>query len=146
MRRYIRNEQLLFTLRQILGSRNPELTDIYREIVLLRSTGDTRAHAKAAAMLLKPRFLALSILNLFALVFCGMLFQFQLAPSMPGLQGGLALTSITALAVWESFRLMTLLMSLRQCMPYVLVDELFARRILVLQKPSHSSRQMKAAE
>lgn len=138
MRRYIPKEQLILMLHQIIDSENPELHSIYKQIILLRTTKDTKTYSHAVNMLICPRLITLSILNIFALSFAGIYFNSALQTSLPAGFSGVCLLLIIAFTFAEGFRLIRLLGQIRQAMRYVLVDELFARKILVLQKPQET--------
>lgn len=139
MRRYIRNEQLKETLQLLTASDCPELKAIYHEVVLLRASRNAKAHSLAAKMLLTPRLIMLSTINLFALVFSGVYFESMLSGFTSGLLSISFECMVTLFALFESVRLTLLIGALKRSMPYLLIDELFCRRILVLQKKQRAS-------
>lgn len=145
MRRYIRSKQLILVLHQIVDSENPHLTEVYRDIVLLRTTHDYKTYQTAAKMLACPRMTAFCILNMFLLIICGLIIHYSM-PALLAPSACLALrVLISLMALLESRRLIELMRSMRESVPYLLIDELFARRILVLQKTAHG-KPVKAAK
>lgn len=145
MRRYIRNDQLIYALHQITDNRDARLVEIYREVILYRTAKHSKQCATAARMLACPRLLVLSLTNALTLMISGFILHDVLSPTLPGTISFLLQFGITAFALFEGARLFRFLSRMRESMPYLIIDELFARRILILQK-TQNSRRMKAAK
>lgn len=141
MRKYISKRDLAMTLRQLRASNDPQFMKIYREVILLHATRDEKRFAHAAKMVFLPRRIFLTALNA-ALLMAGCLTL--LAQSM-----ALEDTSVQIFWAWillaflleQVWRFFSLCSRLPECRPYVLIDELLARRILILQSktPTHQN-------
>lgn len=74
MRHYIRNEELYTTLNQILNQQNPELTNIYKKVILYRSAINFKSKENVEDILLLPTRIFCSFMNLLLIpVLCQLL-------------------------------------------------------------------------
>lgn len=141
MRKYIRNEELYSTLQEIISRQNPELLEVYKDVILYRIA--RKRNTQAEVMLQYPVKLILSFVNVFLLPIVGSLFVFSLYSRFPEvLSLGIAF-SLLFFTIYEAFRFSRLVAKFTLCHPYLVVDELFARRILIVQPTSKS---VKAAD
>lgn len=133
-RQYIRNEELYHTLHQILNHQNPELLAIYKEVILYRSAIKFAARKRVEEILTIPTRMFCSFLNVILLpALCRVLWVLV----FPHLQVWavytlcLAIGFVNLFFLWRFFRLIPLYHTHRS---YLVVDELFARKILIVQQ------------
>ncbi|MBF0579896.1 hypothetical protein IM774_08920 [Erysipelotrichaceae bacterium RD49] len=147
MRKYISSDELYTTLQQILEKNNPELLTIYRSILhyrLAQSALDQKRCAQIEKMLQMPQKTVLALLNMVLLPIVCTVFVCTVYNRMPEY---LSITSVVAFlgfTLFEAWRFSRLAARLSQCRPYVLIDELFARKILVVRHGT--SKTAKAAK
>ncbi len=143
MRKYIRSTELHSTLQQILNHKNPELLEIYKSVIVYRVSKGTVKNEHLEKMLFWPVRTALAFVNMLLLPVICTLFVFTCYPSTPELFGIPFVCGCLFLAVFEAWRFSRLAALFSRCKPYLLVDELFARKILVVQPMNKTAKAAK---
>lgn len=138
MRKYIRNEELYSTLQEILSKQNPELLEVYKDVILYRIA--RKKNTKAEVMLQYPIKFTLCLINIFSLPIIGFIFAGSLYSDLPEIMSIGIVFSLLFFTIYEVFRFSRLTAKFNLCYPYVVVDELFARYILVVQSTSHPAK------
>lgn len=136
MRKYIQNEELSCVLSRIMSRQDPELIDIYRNVIRYRLSQKSPAARKALKMIQYPKRIGLCIFNLFLMPLISFLFLAELSLRLGPAVTFLFLGSLLLYSIYSGVLLVCLLATFSRCRGYILVDELFARKILVLQKES----------
>ena len=136
MRKYISSDELYSTLQQIISKNNPELIDIYRSVLHYRmasSSIEQNEYAQIESMLQMPQKTVLALANMVLIPILCTVFVFTMylrSPELISIPSILAMFGLTLLEAWRFSRLAALL---SKCRPYVLIDELFARKILIVR-------------
>lgn len=138
MRKYLRNDELYLTLEQIFSRQNPELLEVYKEVILYRTSLDRRPYARTAQMLQRPTQMALAFTNMVITPITCTVFIFSLYAQLPEVFALPAVFGLMCFTVYEAFHFSRLAAQFSACKPYLLVDELFARKILVVQRLSRT--------
>lgn len=138
MRRYVSRKDLVSVLNDLLEKKDPYIREVYREVMLYRFSKNPKNPEKVEKMLSRPAVLFLSCVDL--LILCtGFLFVRAAAQAGP-FSEPLVLLFLSLCVCAELLRLQHLVRSARQFLPYVFIDELIARKILVVStKPAESS-------
>lgn len=134
MRRYIRNEELYTTLNQILNHNNPELIDIYKKVILYRSDIQFKAKEHVEDILLIPTRILSSFLNILLVPLLCHLLERCMFPLLLDWVVYAILASIAFLALVQIWIFFSALIKFSTYKTYLVVDELFARKILVVQQ------------
>lgn len=138
MRKYVQASDLAEVLTHIMAADSPQLTEMYKEIVRYR-LGKPGQHAEVIEkMLFWPRRIMLCLINLVLLSMAAILYSQGAIDHLPAEVSALILGSGFLYAVYTVSLLVYLVCRYSQCRTYVLIDELFARKILVL-KPDRKS-------
>ncbi len=143
MRKYIRNEELYSTLQEILSRQNPELLEVYKDVILYRIA--RKRNTQAEIMLQYPVKLSLCLVNLLLLPIVGTVFTFSMFSRLPEIIALVIAFSLLFFTIYEGFRFSRLAAKFHLCHPYLVIDELFARHILIVQSTS-TSKPAKAAD
>ncbi len=140
MRRYIRNEELTSALSQLVEYRNPEMIDVYRQIIAYRLGCKTNACAKVARILACPQKSVLALFNAILLLILLIACLLTTTPFVTEETSLLLALSLILLSIGEGYRFFRLYTLMHAHREYLLVDELFARKILVIRnvRPRHS--------
>lgn len=147
MRKYISKQDLACVLHELLTGSDPEVQQAYREVILYRSTKDRKRFAHAAECVSIPNRIALTAFNI-AVLLAG-IFVLSLRSTAP------EDTSVFIAWSWVLFGI-----ALAECYVirrqfqlyfkyrlYILIDELLARRIIILsRKSSAKTEHAKAAK
>ena len=134
MRHYIRNEELYTTLNQILNQQNPELTNIYKKVILYRSAINFKSKENVEDILLLPTRIFCSFMNLLLIpVLCQLLIN-RVFPQILDWAAYSILASTAFLALVQVWVFFSALIKFSMYKTYFIVDELFARKILVVQQ------------
>lgn len=134
MRHYIRNEELYTTLNQILNQQNPKLTNIYKKVILYRSAINFKSKENVEDILLLPTRIFCSFMNLLLIpVLCQLLIH-QVFPQILDWAAYSILASTAFLALVQVWIFFSALIKFSMYKTYFIVDELFARKILVVQQ------------
>lgn len=134
MRHYIRNEELYTTLNQILNQQNPELTNIYKKVILYRSAINFKSKENVEDILLLPTRIFCSFMNLLLIpVLCQLLIN-RVFPQILDWAAYSILASTAFLALVQVWIFFSALIKFSMYKTYFIVDELFARKILVVQQ------------
>lgn len=134
MRHYIRNEELYTTLNQILNQQNPELTNIYKKVILYRSAINFESKENVEDILLLPTRIFCSFMNLLLIpVLCQLLIN-RVFPQILDWAAYSILASTAFLALVQVWIFFSALIKFSMYKTYFIVDELFARKILVVQQ------------
>lgn len=146
MRQYVRQQDLLRVLNGILNEEDPHYQKICREVALYRSTRDTKRFARTAAALFVPTRILLSAFNLIlapsaALIGCSIY-----ASRLSSFAIGLVFLAVLSWIWMELYRMVRALEGYGDSKAYILIDELFARKILVLNQPKSHRTHPKAAK
>lgn len=145
MRRYIQQEDLIDTLQQILSSENSQLKEVCNEVILYRATKNSKRYSKAASMLFVPVRIKLCLFNLVLLPVTAMFFMHEF-PFETALANCAVSMAVMAWMVIELFFLVSALKKTRACKQYLIVDELLARRILILNRTKTNTNRIKVAK
>ncbi len=145
MRKYIRNEELTSALAQLVEYRNPEMIEAYREIIIYRLSQDAKSHPEVAKILACPQKSLLALTNMILLPILLIVYLITAAPFVIEEVNYATGLLLIFLSVWEGyrfFRFFTLMCANRK---YLLIDELFARKILII-RGVHPRESFKAAK
>lgn len=134
MRRYIRNEELYTTLNQILNQQNPELTTIYKKVILYRSAINFKSKEHVEDILLLPTRISCSFINLLLIPILCQLLVHNVCPRLLDWAAYTILALIAFLALVQIWIFFSALIKFSTYKTYLIVDELFARKILVVQQ------------
>ncbi len=143
MRKYIRSSELHSTLQQIMNHKNPELLEIYKSVTAYRVSKGSVKNPQLERMLFWPVKTFLTFINMILLPVVCTLFVFAFYPHTPELLAMSFVCGCLFLTVFEAWRFTRLAALYSKCKPYLLVDELFARKILVVQpmtKPAKAAK------
>ena len=143
MRKYIRDEELYTTLQEILSKQNPELLEVYKDVILYRIA--RKRNTQAEVMLQYPVKLFLYLVNLILLPIVGTVFAFSMYSRLPEIIALVIAFSLLFFTIYEGFCFSRLAAKFSLCHPYLVIDELFARHILIVQSTS-TSKPAKAAD
>lgn len=134
MRKYISKQELASVLHDLLSSRDPELQRVYREVILYRSTKDRKRFANAADRLAIPARIALTAFNI-AVLFAGIL-VLSIRTGAPEDTSIFVLWSwcLFGLVLAECFVIRHQIQLFAKYRLYILIDELLARRIIILSR------------
>lgn len=152
MRRYIRKEDLQRTLQSILSRQDQELLDIYREVVLYHVTRNGSTYKHAARSLALPGMVKLSLFNLMTIPAAAVLLQYALPSFWIDKYAPAAFAALLFFALRQFYVLFRCFQRYEKSRPYLLVDELIERKIIILQKkpntpaPAGSQLKFKAAK
>ncbi len=132
MRRLLKTQDLMCTLNELITRKNPQIVSVYKDVMLYRFSKEKKNHQEVERMLFIPVRIKLAILNLI-LTLCAVI-PFQTVARInihPFIYTGCMILFI-AFAISEVNILMRNVRLLEKAMPYVLIDELIARKIIVL--------------
>ena len=136
------------TVNELVAKKNPQLVSVYKEVMLYRFSKEKKKHETVERMLFVPVRIQLAIINLILAVggtyFMQSLFGHHIHPAL--IYGGLLLFAL--FIVSETRSLIRSWGCLQEAMPYLLIDELIARKIIVLvpKKAGSSNAAVKAAK
>lgn len=134
MRKYIRNEELTSTLQQILSRKDPELLSVYREVILYWTDRENHRSRHLETMLFWPTRTVLAFFNLILLPVTCTVFVLSMYYWLPEIVSVPVVFALLCLTVFEAYRFSKLASNFHKCRPYLIIDELLARRILVVQQ------------
>ncbi len=136
------------TVNELVAKKNPQLVSVYKEVMLYRFSKEKKKHETVERMLFVPIRIQLAIINLILAVggtyFMQSFFGRHVNPAL--IYGGLLLFAL--FIVSEARSLIRSWGRLQEAMPYLLIDELIARKIIVLvpKKAGSSNAAVKAAK
>lgn len=145
MRKYIRNDELYSTLEQIFSRQNPELLSIYREVILYRTASDRKQYRRTEQMLQWPVQTFAAFLNILISPITCTVFIFSMYSRLPEVISLPAVFGLICFTIYEVCRFSRLASKFSVCRPYLLVDELFVRKILIVQRQP-GAKTVKAAK
>lgn len=134
MRHYIRKEELYTTLDQILNHQNPELTNIYKKVILYRSSINFKSKEHVEDILLLPTRISCSFINLLLIPILCQLLVHHVCPRLLDWAAYTLLALIAFLVLVQVWTFFSALIKFSTYKTYLIVDELFARKILVVQQ------------
>lgn len=138
MRYYIRKQTMRMMLDDIVKKKDLQTLDIFREVMVYRCTSEkktekTRSICKnVAGMLMIPRIILLSMINVIAASFCLALlpdiFTLRIHPELVSLLS----LGLSIFILCEFYRAYRASRRLPESFPYVVIDELIKRKIIKL--------------
>lgn len=138
MRFYVSRNDLVSILTDLLEKKDPAVKEVYKEVMLYRFSKNPPNPKKVEKMLRCPLKIVLSCLNIFVLVL-GVILLHQLGHLNPFL-----LTNISWILIFiaclECGHLIYLIRLSGKFIPYVLLDELIARKILTISLCERSTQ------
>lgn len=134
MRKYVRQQELVKALNDLVTHRSPDLIKVYQDVMYYRFCKQSHPEnrQRTERMLMIPRRLTLRALNCLAsLIVIPFLpaFFFRLQMSGWYSEAVFVLAIFSGIEAWKCWKLFCLWSA---CKPYILIDELIARKIIVL--------------
>ncbi len=149
MRRFLKKQDLINTVNELVTKKNPQLVSIYKEVMLYHYSKQKKdTHKTVEKMLFVPVRIKLALVNTF-LAFAAIIpLEALLGRGMNPLFFAAAMTLLSIFVFAEMRTLKSKLSELDSAMPYILIDELIARKIIVLvpKKAGNSNAAVKAAK
>ena len=146
MRYYVRKEDLVATLNELTRKRNQTVVKVYKDVMMYRFSNHPQDFGHVQHMLLMPRRLFMCALH-FALALMAICL---LHPVLPTMESALLKSLLPGvLYVYAGVQLLLIYITalrVKQCYPYIVIDELLARKIIVLSPKSKPVQEIKAAE
>lgn len=141
MRRYVSRKDLVSVLHDLLEKKDPYVREVYREVMLYRFSSNPQNPEKVELMLSRPKHLTLCVLDL--IVLCsGFLFMSPIS-TMLSMQTSVILLLLIACILAELLRLQHLIQTAHKYLPYIFIDELISRKILVVSSSSEDSNKIR---
>lgn len=141
MRRYVSRKDLVSVLNDLLEKKDPYTREVYREVMLYRFSKNPQNPEKVALMLSRPKHLTLCVLDL--VVLCsGFLFIPPLS-TIFSLGENLIFSILLVFIAAELLRLQRLIRTAHKYLPYIFIDELISRKILVVSAAGDDTRKIR---
>lgn len=137
MRRYVSRKDLVSVLNDLLEKKDPYVREVYREVMLYRFSKNPLNPEKVELMLNRPKHLSLCVLDL--VVLCsGFLFLSPIS-ALLSMQVMHVLVILLLCIAFELLRLQQLIRTTHKYLPYIFIDELISRKILVVSSSSEEA-------
>lgn len=142
----LKKQDLLYTVNELVTKKNPLLVSVYQDVMRYHFSKERKKYAHVQEMLMVPVRIKLALLNLILTLAALILFRMCLfgRTDIYLVYSGVAVLFL--FAGWQIRNFLTSYSHLSEAMPYVLIDELIARKIIVLvPKNAQKTQQIKAA-
>lgn len=132
MRRLVKQKDLIYTLNELVSKKDPEIVSVYREVMMYRFSRKKTDYLHVEKNMMVYSKMWLSLFNIFlagaAAILCVVCMIHQANP----LPFALGILGLACFALWQMRAFERNRGKLASVMPYILIDEMIRRKIIVL--------------